>query len=183
MDGIEWATGAMRAARTRLEVAVHNLANASSDGFRKALARVSLTPNGLVTREEGSYEQGALRHTERALDLAIVGEGAFVAGGVPTRNGAFVRDAEGFLADDRGRRVQGKHGAIRVGESADFIGEIPLPRGARIVSGALESPNVNAIGEMVGVLDAQRAFETAQKAIGAIDEARSKAVNEVARLR
>ena len=183
MDGIDWAAGAMRAARTRLEIAAQNLANASTDGFRKSLARVRLTPAGLAVSAVRSQEQGALRHTGRALDLAIVGPGAFVVGGAETRNGAFVREAHGFLADDRGRRVQGKHGAIRVDDDGRFLREIPLPAGSSIIRGALESPNVNAVGEMVGVLDAERAFETAQKALSAIDEVRAKSANEVARLR
>ncbi|MGH7715782.1 MAG: flagellar basal body rod C-terminal domain-containing protein, partial [Vulcanimicrobiaceae bacterium] len=165
MDGIEWTASAMRTARLRLEIASQNLANASTDGFRRAVARVTLTPNGLATRRASSAEQGALRHTGRALDLAIVGEGAFVAGGRPTRNGAFVRDAHGYLADDRGARVQGTRGFIRVALDGKLLDRIPLPYRSQIVSGALESPNVNAIGEMVDVLDAQRAFETAQKAL------------------
>jgi flagellar basal-body rod protein FlgG len=183
MDGIGWTASAMRTARTRLEIAAQNLANASTDGFRKSVARVSLTSQGLIVGRAASPEQGALRHTGRALDLAIVGEGAFMLGGKPTRNGAFVRDADGFLADVRGTRVQGTHGFVRVDHDGTLLDRIPLPYRSQIVSGALESPNVNAVGEMVDVLDAQRAFETAQKALGAIDEARAKAVNEVARLR
>jgi flagellar basal-body rod protein FlgF len=183
MDGIGWTASAMRTARTRLEIAAQNLANASTDGFRKSVARVSLSVNGLVTRTTPSPEQGALRHTGRPLDLAIVGEGAFTVGDKPTRNGAFVRDAHGYLADDRGTRVQGAHGFIRVAADGTLLDRIPLPYRSSIVSGALESPNVNAVGEMIDVLDAQRAFETAQKALGAIDEARAKAVNELARLR
>ena len=173
----------MRTARLRLEIASQNLANASTDGFRRAVARIALTPNGLATRRVPSDEQGALRRTGRALDLAIVGEGAFMVGGRQTRNGAFIRDAQGYLADDRGARVQGARGFIRVAPDGKLLDRVPLPYRSQIVSGALESPNVNAVGEMVDVLDAQRAFETAQKALGAIDEARAKAVNEVARLR
>ena len=183
MDGIAWTASAMQAARVRLEIAAQNLANASSDGFRKTIARVALTAHGLLTRKTASNEQGALRHTGRALDLAIAGEGTFVAGGVPTRNGAFVRDAQGYLADDRGRRVQGAHGFVRVAPDGTLLDRIPLPYRSQIIAGALESPNVNAIAEMVDILDAQRAFETAQKALGAIDETRAKAANEVARLR
>jgi flagellar basal body rod protein FlgG len=112
-----------------------------------------------------------------------VGEGSFVVGGKPTRNGAFVRDAHGFLTDDKGTRVQSTHGFVRVAADGKLLDRIPLPYRSSIVSGALESPNVNAVGEMVDVLDAQRAFETAQKALGAIDETRAKAVNELARLR
>jgi flagellar basal body rod protein FlgG len=183
MDGIDWTASAMRAARTRLEIAAANLANASSDGFRRAAARVSLTAHGLAVDREVSSEQGALRPTGRVLDLAIVGPGIFSVGGTTTRDGAFVRDAEGFLADDRGRRVRGTHGPVRVDPDGRLRDAIPLPPGSQLQTGALESPNVNAIGEMVAVLDAQRAFETAQKALGAIDEARAKSVNDVARVR
>ncbi len=173
----------MRTARARLEIAAQNLANASTDGFRKSVARVSLSASGLITRKTRSPEQGALRHTGRPLDLAIVGEGAFVLGGNPTRNGAFVRDTHGFLANEQGTRVQGVHGFVRVAPDGTLLDRIPLPYRSQIVSGALEGPNVNAVGEMVDVLDAQRAFETAQKALGAIDETRAKAVNELARVR
>jgi len=173
----------MRTARSRLEIAAQNLANASTDGFRKSVARISLTSRGLAVRRTSSEEQGALRHTGRPLDLAIVGEGAFVVGGKPTRNGAFVRDVHGFLASDLGAHVQGAHGFVRVTPDGRLLDRIPLPYRSSIVSGALESPNVNAVGEMVDVLDAQRAFETAQKALGAIDETRAKAANELARLR
>jgi len=183
MDGIGWTASAMRTARARLEIAAQNLANASSDGFRKTIARVRLSASGLLTQKTTSSEQGALRHTGRALDLAIVGEGSFVVGGKATRNGAFMRDAHGFLADDRGARVRGQHGFVRVASYGPLLDNIPQPKRSSIVSGALESPNVNAVGEMVDVLDAQRAFETAQKALGAIDETRAKAVNELARLR
>jgi flagellar basal-body rod protein FlgF len=183
MDGIEWTASAMQTARARLEIAARNLANASTDGFRKTVARITLTAKGLVTRESVSHEQGALRHTGRALDLAIAGEGSFVVGGERTRNGAFVRDAQGYLADDRGRRVQGAHGFVRVTPEGKLLDRIPLPYRSHVVSGVLESPNVNAIGEMVAVLDAQRAFETAQKALLSIDETRAKSANEVARLR
>ena len=173
----------MQAARARLEIAARNLANASSDGFRKTVARVTLTARGLMTRGTVSHEQGALRQTGRPLDLAIVGEGAFRVAGSETRNGAFMRDRQGYLCDDRGRRVQGAHGFVRVASDGTLLDTIPLPSGSRVVSGALESPNVNAVGEMIAVLDAQRSFETAQKALVSIDEARTKAANEVARLR
>lgn len=183
MDGIEWTASAMRAARSRLEIAAQNLANASSDGFRRTVANVVLTARGLVTQAVATREQGALRRTGRALDLAIAGDGSFAVGEASTRAGAFIRDPQGFLADDRGRRVRGAHGAIRVDREDRLLDTIPLPPGSQLITGALESPNVNAVSEMVEALDAQRSFETAQKALSAIDETRAKAVNEVARLR
>jgi flagellar basal body rod protein FlgG len=112
-----------------------------------------------------------------------------------TRDGAFVRDRDGYLADQQGRRVQGTAGPIRLSESARvqpdgtirdagrIVGRLPLPPGTTVRSGALESSSVDAIGETLAVLTAQRAFETAQKTLVAIDQTREKAVNDVARLK
>jgi len=174
----------MRAARRRLEIAAQNLANASTDGFQRAVVRVAMTAKGLVAGSVVAREQGALRETGRRLDLAIVGEGQFVLEDRTTRNGAFVRDAAGFLADGRGSRVRGEHGWVRVAaDGGTLLDRIPLPAGSQLRTGALESPNVNAPAEMVEILDAERAFETAQKALGAIDETRAKDANEIGRLR
>jgi flagellar basal-body rod protein FlgG len=52
-----------------------------------------------------------------------------------------------------------------------------------VQTGALEASNVNAIGETLEILNAQRAFETAQKVLVAIDDTRQKAVNDVVRLK
>jgi flagellar basal body rod protein FlgG len=112
-----------------------------------------------------------------------------------TRNGAFIRDRNGYLADQTGRRVLGTSGPIRLSETARVqpdgtirdagrvVGRLPLPPGTTVRSGALESSSVDAIGETLAVLTAQRAFETAQKTLVAIDQTREKAVNDVVRLK
>ena len=186
---------AMRAARAQLEIATHNLANASTDGFRKTVAATALGERGLAVTERIAHEQGAVRTTGRRFDLALLGEGAFRAGNVATRDGAFTRDRDGFLTDDRGRRLRGAHGALRVSENAvvepdggvrdggRVVDRIPLPRGTRVMAGALETSAVNPIGETLAILTAQRAFETAQKTLLAIDAAREKAANDVVRLK
>jgi len=192
---MDWMASAMRAARAQLETATHNLANVASDGYRRARAAVILTPGGLVARETPDPVQGGIRETGRPLDLALLGPGSFRAGGTETRNGAFLRDRDGYLADQQGRRIQGQSGPIRLSETAvvgtdgairdggRFVGALPLPRGTTVRSGALESSNVDAISETLGVLTAQRAFETAQKTLVAIDQTRDKAVNDVGRLK
>jgi flagellar basal body rod protein FlgG len=188
-----WMASAMRAAESQLDTASHNLANVASDGFRRLRSAVTLTPRGLVTRTGTSFEQGGIRETKRAFDLALLGPGSFRVGTSTTRDGAFVRDRDGYLADQRGRRVQGTSGPIRLSPRATFaadgvvrdggriVGRIPLPDGTTVRSGALESSNVDAIGETLAILTSQRAFETAQKTFVAIDEAREKAVNDVGR--
>lgn len=196
MDGMDLMGSAMRAARAQLDVATHNLANASSDGYRRTAAKVTLSEQGLAVTGRRVHEQGALRSTGRPYDLALIGEGAFrLAGGTTTRDGAFARDREGWLVDDRGRRLLGERGAIRVSEEAKIeadgtvrdrgraIDRLSLPPGTRVVAGSLETSGVNSIGETLAILVAQRAFETAQKTLAAIDATREKAANDVARLR
>lgn len=191
MDAIQWLTGAMNAARTRLDIAANNLANTSSDGFRKQEARGFIAANGVTTQAVPSDEQGALRHTGRPLDLAIIGPGTFRLQGADgrvtcTRAGAFERDRFGRLTDDAGRVLLGSRGAVSVadGDAVDAgTLHLSLPNGSSIRSGFLETSNVNPITEMIDVLGAQRSFESVQKTLVAIDETRSKAANELARLK
>ena len=196
MDGMHWMTSAMRAARAQLETATQNLANVSSDGYRRFDSHVRLAAEGIVASATPSAEQGALRHTGRALDVALLGPGSFRFDGRETRAGAFVRDRFGYLSDDRGARLRDAHGrAIRVSadatiessgiirDGARIAGRIPLPAGTSLQPGFLEAANVNAVGETLAILTAQRAFETAEKTFAAIDEVRQKNASDVARLK
>jgi len=195
MDGLDWTASAMRAARAQLDIATHNLANASTDGYRKSAASVALTERGLAVASRTTHEQGAVHSTGRAFDLALLGEGTFRVGELTTRSGAFTRDRDGFLIDDRGRRLHGDHGALHDSERANIdadgtvrdggrvVDRIPLPPGTHVLAGALETSTVNPIGETLAILTAQRAFETAQKTLLAIDATRDKAANDVVRVR
>jgi flagellar basal body rod protein FlgG len=162
----------MVAARTRLDIATENLANVSSDGFHAALARGRLTANGVEIARVATRDHGAFRFTGRPYDFAIVGDGAFRVRGIDghvsaTRNGAFERDRDGRLCDAQGR--------VLIGTT--------LAPGATVRTGYLETSNVNAIDEMVGVLTSQRSFESAEKVVSAIDGVRQKSSNEVARVK
>lgn len=195
MDGMQWMTSAMHAARAQLETATQNLANVSSDGFRRATSHLALSSGGVRAFETRGFEQGAIRHTGRTLDLAILGPGTFEVGGKPTRSGAFLADRDGYLVDDRGSRVRGLSGAIRITttttigtdgairEGGRVVNAIALPARSTLQTGVLETSNVNAIGETLAILNAQRAFETAQKTLVAIDDTRQKAMNDVVRLK
>ena len=199
MDGIDWAGSAMAAARIRLDIATGNLANVSTNGFEKLVAHGVLTSRGAVVRGERSIEHGMLHHTGSPYDLAIVGAGAFHvrdgSGVATTRNGAFVWDRDGCLRDDAGRTLLGLRGPLRVPRGAAIdergrvmlagrqVDRIALPPGATLRSGYLEAANIDALGEMVDILSAQRSFESAEKVVAAIDGARQKASNDVARLK
>jgi len=111
MDGIDWASSAMVAARTRLEIATGNLANLSTEGFRAVVARGRLTPRGVE------------------------------------------------------------------------IAGVSAPAQAVVHAGGVTTSSVNAIGEMIDVLEAQRSFESAEKVVAAIDGVRQKSDNDVARVK
>lgn len=55
-------------------------------------------------------------------------------------------------------------------------------RSSQIVQGSLEMANVNAIEEMIQLIDAQRTFESCQKIIQANDAMDSRVVNELGRV-
>jgi flagellar basal-body rod protein FlgF len=195
MDGMHWMASAMRAARAQLDLATHNLANASTDGFRRTAGTTTIARGGLAVFERTVREQGAVRSTGRRFDLALLGDGTFRVGTALTRAGAFTRDRDGYLVDDRGRQLHGARGALRVSEGATIasdgtvhdggrvVDRIPLPPATHLLSGALETSTVNPIGETLAILTAQRAFETAQKTLLSIDATRDKAVNDVGRVR
>jgi flagellar basal body rod protein FlgG len=200
MDGIALMATAMDAAKSRLDVSASNLANVSTDGFRKHLAHVALTDRGLVASSSLDASQGSLKHTGRAFDLAIAGPGGLVvrdrAGAcVETRGGSFERDAAGHLVDEAGRMLMGRDGPVVatadatidargiVSDAGTVVARIRMRPGTSMESGFLEGTNVDAVREMVDVLDAQRAFETAQKTLGALDDSRQKDVNDVVRVK
>ncbi|MBV8066975.1 MAG: hypothetical protein JO113_03280 [Candidatus Eremiobacteraeota bacterium] len=65
MDGIAWASSAMVAARTRLEIATENLANVSTGGFRPVTARGFLTSLGVAIE---SRREPAIPHISNSVD-------------------------------------------------------------------------------------------------------------------
>ena len=194
MDGMQWMASAMDAAHAQIEIAADGLANVASDGFRHLVARVTLTDHGLVVTRERSPDQGAIRPTGRRFDLALIGPGVFHVDGATTRDGNFSRDRHGRLVDPRGRALQGAAGAFCVGPDASIdadgvvrdagrvIARLVIPQGTRVESGALEASDVDAITETLAILQAQRAFETAQKTFSTLDTARQKSAADVARI-
>lgn len=174
----------MEAAQDRLDIATQNLANVSTQGYRRREARGFLTARGALIRSAVSAEHGPIERTGRTYDLAIAGSGAFrvrgAGGGVAlTRAGAFSRDARGCLRDAQGRTlVDARNRAIRVVDgAAPTAAQIGLPASSSLESGALEASSVNAIDEMVTVLTAQRAYEGAQKIASEIDETRKQSAD------
>jgi len=200
MDGIHLMATALQAAKARLDVSASNLANSSSDGFHKSLGRATLTRDGLIASQQVDATPGPLRRTGRALDLATAGDGGFSvrtpAGATLTvRSRSLERDSGGHLVDDRGNVLLGRHGPIVAGATATIdargivrdagtlIDRVATAPGTSLQSGFLEGRNVDSVREMVDVLSEQRAFETAQKTLAALDDERQKDVNDVVRIK
>ena len=124
-------TGAKQTENRQSTVA-HNLANATTSGFRAELAAFRAVPvvggPGLPTRafaieqSTGSdLSAGPFQQTGRDLDAAMLGEGWFAvqssSGEAYTRGGSFVVDATGLLKTFSGQPVQGENGPLTVPEN------------------------------------------------------------------
>lgn len=139
-NGLYAATTGMLTRSRAIDVTANNMANAGTAGFKKdgvateefgayltyRLSGGQSVPIGTITRGSNISEvytrsgQGALETTGKNLDLAILGEGYFTlqredGSTVLTRNGAFMIDDQGYLADAEGNLVLGQNGPIQVG--------------------------------------------------------------------
>ena len=107
----------------------HNLANATSTGFRAELHKlraVEVQTEAMRTRAftvdasvANNFEQGALQHTGRAYDVALQGKG-WLAVQMPdgseayTRNGSLDVSANGILQTHDGKPVLGDGGPVTI---------------------------------------------------------------------
>ncbi len=113
----------LKGAQSDLSVISNNVANVGSIGFKKSRAEfgdlISASPlqSGSVAGQGTSlkdisqqFTQGGFQTSDRALDLAISGQGFFVTkGGAQmsyTRNGAFSLNGDRYLVDSSGAYVQ-----------------------------------------------------------------------------
>ncbi|MCM8731244.1 flagellar hook protein FlgE [Hephaestia sp. GCM10023244] len=117
----------LKASQTEMSTISHNLANVSTNGFKRSdtefadviASSVSVNPtkmigSGTVVKSiRQQFSQGNLVQSESSLDLAITGDGFFAvkpaAGGTQinyTRNGSFLVNADRYVVDGQGNHVQ-----------------------------------------------------------------------------
>jgi flagellar hook protein FlgE len=119
------ALSGIRAANTELQVTGHNIANASTVGFKSSRAEFgdvytstllgggANTPGSGVTLQNirQQYTQGNLKFTQNELDLSVNGEGFFVVEKngerLFTRAGTFGLDKDGYIVNGTGSFLQG----------------------------------------------------------------------------
>jgi len=101
----------------RQEAVAHNLANASTPGFKGERVFASLMASGHPhPASETDFKEGAFSPTGRPLDLALQGKGFLVvqtdAGERLLRGGSFQLDVSRQVVDAHGNRLLGDSGPI-----------------------------------------------------------------------
>ncbi|RYD29966.1 MAG: flagellar hook protein FlgE, partial [Sphingomonadales bacterium] len=118
----------LQAAQTDMSTISHNLSNVSTNGFKKSVTQfadvIASTANSNPTQMVGSgtvvkavrqqFSQGGFTQSSSALDVAISGDGFFIVKGDEksgngvafTRNGSFQVNAERYVTDAQGNKLQ-----------------------------------------------------------------------------
>ena len=150
------AISGLNATQAGLRTTANNIANAGTTGFRQSRAEFtdlfSADPFGSNTIGSGvrvariaqQHSQGNIQFTDNALDAAISGQGFFVVsdGGsqLYTRSGDFGVDADGFVVNSEGHRLQ----AYPVGNNGRF--NTSAPTDLRMSVGRVTGVTVDANG-------------------------------------
>ena len=133
-----------------LEIITHNLANASTTGFKRrsnAFSKVldkqqggaeTYTLGNIDLKSAFDFSQGNLVQTGRTMDFALGGRGFFVVetpnGPLYTRNGVFSTNQNGQIVDEMGRTVSGVSGPITLPASVSSS-DIQVSADGRITAG------------------------------------------------
>jgi flagellar hook protein FlgE len=156
----------LQSAQTEMATISHNLANVSTNGFKKSrtefadviASSVSLSPTQMIgsgtvvkaVRQE--FGQGGMIQSASSMDIAIAGDGFFAvkpsledAKVAFTRNGAFLVDSDRYVVDPQGGHLQvypvDGSGAV-VATGLDSTQSLRLP----LVSGTPEATSNVALG-------------------------------------
>jgi flagellar basal-body rod protein FlgF len=209
------------------ELQSHNLANVNTDGFKAFRLTAERVDGQVGPRPVATLDlsQGSLRHTGRALDVALDGDAFLLvgtAGGqLLSRGGALRVDAGGMLVDGQGDPVLGVDGPI-MAEGLDIeiqpdgtvvvdgevrgrlvmamaepaaldrigggrmmaAGEIEIGvTGTTIRQRMLEEPNIDAINQMVSMIQTQRAHQAAHTALRTVDGVMGTITQSISRVR
>lgn len=137
LNGLYVATSGMLMQQKRVDLISNNLANASSNGYKKEAATFnqykpkvdSSYPENVIRNSDYNqtinstvkldkvftdFSSGNIRNTGNKLDLALDSKNTFFAVDTPfgvrfTRDGNFEVDNEGFLVNQNGYRVMGQN--------------------------------------------------------------------------
>ncbi|HEX7243922.1 MAG TPA: flagellar hook-basal body protein [Longimicrobiaceae bacterium] len=113
------AASALRYWERRQEVAAHNLANVSTDGFKAERVFARMIDDALPVADTATdLSGGTLKPSGAPLDLALEGPGFFVVGTEGgerwSRGGSFRLDEAGQVVDASGNALLGEDGPVTV---------------------------------------------------------------------
>jgi flagellar basal body rod protein FlgG len=104
----------------RQEAVAHNLANASTPGFKGERVFASLLSGNVQPASVTNFQEGALQSTGRPMDLALEGEGFLVLrtpeGERLVRGGSFQLDSDRQVVDAHGNYLLGDSGPMALPE-------------------------------------------------------------------
>lgn len=154
------ALSGLQATTQDLNTISNNIANSSTVGYRGGRSEFSAIYNGgqaggvnVMSTSQNFSMGGSLVYTGRELDMGIKGDGFFVlsaqdGSNLYSRAGMFNQDAEGYISDPAGNRLQGypvgPTGQLQAGNVTDL----------QIQAGSLPAKATSDIG-MVSNLDAR----------------------------
>jgi len=172
--------------------------------FQNALQTTGAAPVSSIIPIPTLYQNrgaGGIQDTGSPTNFALEGPGYFVAqtdkGEKLVRGGNFTLDGTGQLVTSDGYPVLSDRGPIRItsanwsvdadgGVTVDgaMIGKLRIQkdsadasRPTRVISGSLETSNVNTVEEMVSMIMALRSYEACQKTIQNLDQSLDKLIN------
>lgn len=157
-------TGATQTMRAQDAVS-HNLANASTTGFKSELSAFQSVPvlgpgantriNAVAQGVGQDNTQGTIQHTGRSLDVAVNGPG-WIAVQAPdgteayTRAGDLQLGSDGSLTDARGNPVMGSGGPITIPDASKIaigndgtISTVPMGQGPNTIAAVGQIKLVN----------------------------------------
>ncbi|WP_153912467.1 flagellar hook protein FlgE [Shewanella sp. TC10] len=154
------ALSGLQATTQDLNTISNNIANGSTVGFRSGRSEFAAVYNGgqpggvnTMSTSQNFSMAGSLAYTGRQLDMGIQGDGFFVLNGqdgttMYSRAGMFNQDANGYVTDPAGNRLQGYSvgpgGQLQNGNVTDL----------QIQAGSLPASATNKVG-LVSNLDAR----------------------------
>jgi flagellar basal-body rod protein FlgF len=218
--GLYIAASGMLAEQVRQNQIANDLANSSTPGYKadrssqRSFSDMLLhnTSTGqnigalgtgvTIAQTVTNLDPASLRDTGEPLDFAVEGSGFFAVrtqqGIRYTRNGQFMRSAQGTLTDSLGNQVLGQNGrpvsvqadgtvatnpgvfnvtgARKAGDSL-FTGTAAGRATGTVRNGSLEASGTDPARAMIDMISSERSYEAGQKAIKTIDETLQKAVS------
>jgi flagellar basal-body rod protein FlgF len=218
--GLYIAASGMLAEQVRQNQIANDLANASTPGYKadrssqRSFSEMllhntstgqdigSLGTGVTIAQTTTDLDPASIRDTGEPLDFAVEGTGFFAVrtqqGVRYTRNGQFMRSAQGILTDAKGNQVLGQNGrpvsvkadgtvannpgvfnltgVRKIGDSL-FTGTAGGKATGTARSGALEASGTDPARAMIDMISSERSYEAGQKAIRTIDETLQKAVS------